>query len=103
MSNGDDLTYENETKKIKADKKEANTLMSKRVGIPNCWYEAQIKDLKKEIDRLSEENSNFKIISASHKELNSKLQIQLNILEKENKLLKNKVDDPLSILKKAGF
>ena len=103
MFNGDDLTYENEIKKIKADKKEANTLMSKRVGIPNCWYEAQIKDLKNEIDRLSEENSNFKIISNSHKELNGELQIKVNKLEKKIRILETKIEDPLTVLKKAGF
>ena len=55
MSNGDDLTYENEIKKIKVGltdledaKKEADILMIKKVE----KYEAQIKDLKNEIDRL---------------------------------------------------
>ena len=49
MSNGDDLTYENEIKKIKVGltdledaKKEADILMIKKVE----KYEAQIKDLK---------------------------------------------------------
>ena len=106
MSNGDDLTYENEIKKIKVGltdledaKKEADILMIKKVE----KYEAQIKDLKNEINRLSEENSNFKIISNSHKELNGELQTKVNKLEKKIRILETKIEDPLTVLKKAGF
>ena len=49
---------------------------------------AQIIDLKKEIDRLSEENNNLQTIDSSHKELNGKLRSKITEVENEMALLK---------------
>ena len=45
-------------------------------------------DLKKEIDRLSEENNNLQTIDSSHKELNGKLRSKITEVENEMALLK---------------
>ena len=45
----------------------------------------KIKDLKKEINRLTEQSSNFEIISSSHKKLNGELQTKLTAAEKKIK------------------
>ena len=57
---------------------------------------AQIIGLKKEIDRLSEENNNVKTIDSSHQELNGKLQ-------SENKYLKEKIAAYQEQLRKLGL
>lgn len=44
-----------------------------------------IKDLKKEINRLTEQANNFEIISNSHKKLNGELQTKLTAAEKKIK------------------
>lgn len=44
-----------------------------------------VDDLKNEIDRLSEEVSNLKLINADHKKLNGKLRKQIDKLEKDLK------------------
>ena len=44
-----------------------------------------VDDLKNEIDRLSEEVSNLKLINADHKTLNGKLRKQIDKLEKDLK------------------
>jgi len=49
---------------------------------------AQVIGLKKEIDRLSEENNNIRIIDSSHKGLNGKLQKQLEEAQNELTLIK---------------
>ena len=91
---------------------------------------AQVIDLKKEIDRLSEENSNIRLIDSSHKGLNGTLQKQLEEarnelsliktigmnspemidlkkklknLERENKTLVDKVYNYRQMLSKAGL
>ena len=46
---------------------------------------AIIKDLKKEINRLTEQANNFEIISNSHKKLNVELQTKLTAAEKKIK------------------
>ena len=46
---------------------------------------AIIKDLKKEINRLTEQANNFEIISNSHKKLNGELQTKLTAAEKKIK------------------
>ncbi len=45
----------------------------------------KIKDLKKEINRLTEQSSNFEIISSSHKKLNGELQTKLTAAENKIK------------------
>ena len=49
---------------------------------------SQVISLKKEIDRLSEENNNLKIIDSSHQELNGKLRKQITEVEIEMSNLK---------------
>ena len=49
-----------------------------------CNCAEKIKDLKKEIDRLAEENSNILIISSDHKKINGELQVKLT--EAQNKI-----------------
>ena len=44
-----------------------------------------VDDLKNEIDRLSEEVRNLKLINADHKKLNGKLRKQIDKLEKDLK------------------
>ena len=80
-------------------------------------------DLKKEIDRLAEENNNLQTIDSSHQKLNGELQSKITEVENEmallkgignnspemrelkrdNKYLAKQVEDYLEILKKAGL
>ena len=101
MSNGEDLTYENETYKIEEVKKEADNLMMNKVAM----YEEKLTRLKGDINRLVEENSNYEIISKSHKELNGQLQKEVNELKEDNKKLAKQVEekDRLNQLRKAGL
>ncbi len=105
MSNGDDLTYENEIRKIRVSltdvedaKKVADNLMIKKVE----KYEAQIKDLKKEIDRIQESYDNLKIIDDGHQKLNGELQTKVNKLEKDNKILEVKLEKQLKEYRNKG-
>ena len=50
----------------------------------SCNCAEKIKDLKKEIDRLAEENSNILTISSDHKKINGELQVKLT--EAQNKI-----------------
>ena len=45
----------------------------------------KIKDLKNEINRLTEQSSNYEIISSSHKKLNGELQTKLTAAENKIK------------------
>ena len=105
MSNGDDLTYENEIRKIRVSltdvedaKKVADNLMIKKVE----KYEAQIKDLKNEINRLQESYDNLKIIDDGHQKLNGELQTKVNKLEKDNKILEVKLEKQLKEYRNKG-
>ena len=80
-------------------------------------------DLKKEIDRLAEENNNLQTIDSSHQKLNGELQSKITEVENEmallkgignnspemrelkrdNKYLAKKVEDYREILRKAGL
>ena len=51
----------------------------------SCKCAETIKQLKKDRDRLAEENSNILTISSSHKELNGELQVKLSEAEKKIK------------------
>ena len=51
----------------------------------SCKCAATIKDLKNEINRLTEQSSNYEIISNSHKKLNGELQEKLTAAEKKIK------------------
>lgn len=46
-----------------------------------------VDDLKNEIDRLDEENTNLKLINSEHKKLNAKLQKEIKD-KKETELMK---------------
>ena len=56
----------------------------------------KIVDLKKEIDRLAEENNNIRTIDSSHQETNGRLQ-------KDNRYLAEQVETYKEILRKAGL
>ena len=80
-------------------------------------------DLKKEIDRLAEENNNLQTIDSSHQKLNGELQSKIQEVENEmallkgignnspemrdlkrdNKYLAKQVEDYRDILRKAGL
>ena len=51
----------------------------------SCKCAAKIKDLKNEINRLTEQSSNYEIISSSHKKINGELQVKLTEAEKKIK------------------
>jgi|TARA_B100000123_G_scaffold60641_2_gene42415 hypothetical protein len=51
----------------------------------SCKCAATIKDLKNEINRLTEQSSNYEIISNSHKKLNGELQTKLTAAENKIK------------------
>jgi chromosome segregation ATPase len=83
----------------------------------------KIVDLKKELDRLSEENDNLRTIDSSHQDLNGKLRKQITEVEiemanlkaignnspemkdlkRDNKYLAEKVESYREILRKAGL
>ena len=83
----------------------------------------QVLGLKKEIDRLSEENNNLRTIDSSHQELNGKLRKQITEVEiemanlkaignnspemrdlqRDNKYLVEKVEAYREQLRKAGL
>ena len=50
-----------------------------------CKCAATIKDLKNEINRLTEQSSNYEIISNSHKKLNGELHTKLTAAENKIK------------------
>jgi len=64
-----------------AAKKEADKLMINKI----TKYENEIATLKKENERLAEENSNILTITSSHKELNGELQVKLTKAEEKIK------------------
>ena len=51
----------------------------------SCKCAEKIKDLKNEINRLTEQSSNYEIISNSHKKLNGELQSKLTAAENKIK------------------
>ena len=51
----------------------------------SCKCAETIKQLKKDRDRLAEENTNILTISSSHKQLNGELQVKLTEAEKKIK------------------
>ena len=66
MDHGNDITFENEVKKINEGLKDLN-----------------FSGLEKEIDRLSEERDNLLTINKGHKDLNGELQTKLSKKEQE--------------------
>ncbi len=51
----------------------------------SCKCAETIKDLKNEINRLSEQSSNYELISNSHKTTNGELRTKLTAAEKKIK------------------
>ena len=72
-----------------AIKSAADDLMIKKIAM--C--EEKITRLKGDAERLAEENSNYEIISKSHKELNGELQKELNEVKDDNKKLAKQIED----------
>ena len=69
-----------------------------------------ILTLKKDIDRLQEENDNIRTIEKSHQQINGDLSIKIREAEKEkaelkldNKRLAEEVASRIEHLRKAGF
>ena len=56
-------------------------------------YELENKRLKGDIDRLVEENSNYEVISRSHKKLNGELQQEIQEVKEDNKKQAQQVSD----------
>jgi hypothetical protein len=81
-----------------AAKKEADSLMIKKI----TKYEAEINKLNEANKRLVEENSNFQIISKSHKELNGDLQTKLTAAEFRIKELEVKLKNQLKEFRNKG-
>ena len=72
-----------------AIKSAADDLMIKKITM----YEEKITRLKGDAERLAEENSNYEVISKSHKELNGQLQKELNEVKEDNKKLAKQIED----------
>ena len=72
-----------------AIKSAADDLMMKKITM----YEEKITRLKGDAERLAEENSNYEVISKSHKELNGELQKELNEVKEDNKKQAQQVSD----------
>ena len=72
-----------------AIKSAADDLMIKKITM----YEEKITRLKGDAERLAEENSNYEVISKSHKELNGELQKELNEVKEDNKKLAKQIED----------
>jgi len=51
----------------------------------SCKCAETIKQLKKDRDRLAEENTNILTITSSHKKINGELQVKLTAAEKKIK------------------
>ena len=62
----------------------------------------EIITLKKELERLAEENSNFEIISKSHKEINGDLQNKLSAADLRIKELEVKLKEQLNQFRNKG-
>ena len=64
---------------------------------------AKIVQLKKDIDRLAEENNNIGTIDSSHQSLNGELQKELEEVKTYNKRLADQVATYREQLRKAGL
>ena len=82
-----------------AAKKEADSLMIKKI----TKYEAEISKLNEANKRLVEENSNFQIISKSHKEINGDLQKKLSAADLRIKELEVKLKNQLKEYRNKGY
>jgi chromosome segregation ATPase len=62
-----------------------------------------ILTLKKDIDRLQEENDNIRTIENSHQQMNGNLQKENEELKLDNKRLADQVTNRIEQLRKAGM
>ena len=62
----------------------------------------EIITLKKELERLAEENTNFETINKSHKEINGELQPQLSAAELKIKQLEIKLKEQVNQFRNKG-
>ena len=62
----------------------------------------EIRELKKEKDRLTEQASNFEILSNSHKELNGQLRKELDEVKLDNIRLAKQVEHQLKQFRNKG-
>ena len=67
----------------------ADDLMMKKITM----YEEKITRLNGDVNRLVEENSNYEVISKSHKELNGELRKELSEVKEDNKKLAKQIED----------
>jgi len=58
-----------------------------------CKCKAVVEDLKKEIDRLAEENTNIFTISKDHQKINGDLRVELTQVKEDNKKLAKQIAD----------
>ena len=65
-----------------------NRYSQKRSAMAECKCKEIIKDLKKEIDRLAEENTNILTISQDHKKINGDLRVEIQEKDKSIKEFK---------------
>ena len=86
-----------ESKWIKTDKQLAGC---KKIIVE---LSAKIVQLKKDIDRLAEENNNIRTIDSSHQSLNGELQKELEEVKTDNKRLADQVATYREQLRKAGL
>ena len=68
----------------------------------SCKCAETIKDLKNEINRLSEQSSNYEIISNSHKKINGDLREENAKLKLENKKLLVKTEKHFQEFRNKG-
>ena len=59
----------------------------------SCKCAEKIKQLKKDRDRLAEENSNILLVSSSHKQINGDLRKELDQVKEDNKKLAQQISD----------
>ena len=64
---------------------------------------ARMLQLKKELERLAEENNNIRVIDSSHQSLNGDLQKELKEVKRDNKTLADQVQTYREQLRKAGL
>ena len=64
---------------------------------------AKIVQLKKDAERLAEENNNIRTIDSSHQSLVGDLQKELSEVKRDNKILVDRVETYREQLRKAGL
>ena len=91
----DMIDYETLLKMWREEKKKRQEVEGELsiVKATTVYNSPEMKDAKKEIDRLTEQSDNFEKISKSHKELNGQLRKELDEKNKDFNALQKKLDD----------